>query len=99
MKKIISLIVVGFLIISGFGVVGANLKTKNNTLIESADDNNLVFTLCFPRIDELKFLNKNDCQRIEIDSFSNTYFTYYTSTNSILSSILYYSIDFLSIII
>ena len=70
MKKIISLIVVGFLIISGFGALGANLKTKNSTLIESTDDNNLVYTLCFPSIDELKILNKNGYQRIEIDSFS-----------------------------
>jgi len=70
MKKIILVIVVSFLIISGFGVLGANLKTKNSTLIESAHDNNLVFTLSFPSIDKLRFLNKNGYQRIEIDSFS-----------------------------
>ena len=70
MKKIISVIVVGFLIISGFGVFGANLKTNNSTLIESAHDNNLVFTLCFPSIDEFRFFNKNGYQRIEIDSYS-----------------------------
>jgi hypothetical protein len=70
MKKIIAVIVISFLIISGFGAFGANLKTKNNTFIESAQNNNLVFSLSFPSIEELRFLNKNGFQRIEIDSFS-----------------------------
>ena len=70
MKKIIAVIIVGFLIISGFGVFGASLDTKITTLKESAHDNNLVYTLSFPSIDELQILNKNSYQRIEIDSFS-----------------------------
>ena len=70
MKKIISIIVISFLIISGFGVSGANITTKNSSLIDSTHENNLVFTLGFPNIDELRFLNKNGFQRIEIDSFS-----------------------------
>lgn len=70
MKKIFAVLVVGFLIISGFGVFGAGLETNNSSLIKSVQDDNLVFTLRFPNIDELKILNKNGNQKIEIESFS-----------------------------
>ena len=70
MKRIISVTIVGFLIISGFGVFGASIDTENITLKESAHDNNLVYILSFPSIDELQILNKNGYQRIEIDGFS-----------------------------
>jgi hypothetical protein len=70
MKEIISVIIVGFLIINGFGVIGANLEKINSDHIESAQVNNLVYTINFPGIEELRFLNKNDYLRIELDSFS-----------------------------
>ena len=70
MRRIVSPIIVGFLIISGFGVFGESLDMKNSDLIESAHDNNLVHTLTFPSIDELKILNKEEYQRIEIDGLN-----------------------------
>ena len=60
MKKVFSATAVVFLIISGFCVLGANVKTSNLTLIDSFHDGNLVFTLYFPSIDEIKIVNKND---------------------------------------
>ncbi len=70
MKKVICVAVVGFLIVSGFGVFGADLQTKNSVLITSTQDNNLSYTISFPRSDELRILHKNGYQRIEIDGFN-----------------------------
>ena len=59
MKKIIPVIVVCFIVISGFGVLGTNLKTRNTTILDSVHDNNLFYTIHFPSVDELRFFNKN----------------------------------------
>jgi hypothetical protein len=52
MKKDFSVIIVVSLIISGFSVVGANIKTNDITFKNPSHDGNLVFTLYFPTINE-----------------------------------------------
>ena len=69
MKKIITLLITIFFIISGFNVIGTSLKV-NNTTIESIKDNTFVFTITFPSIDELKFKRIGEYQIIEIENYN-----------------------------
>ena len=70
MEKLLPLIVIGVLILSGFGVIGTNIDISYKSLDNLIRDNTLLYSLSFPNVDEFRIINKNNMQRIEIDDFN-----------------------------